>query len=51
MTEGLDGETASDVLARFLKHRGNSSVLMIAHKQQELRAADRILHLPEPRTP
>ncbi|PVB63478.1 thiol reductant ABC exporter subunit CydC [Labrenzia sp. 011] len=47
MTEGLDDETARDVLARFLKFRGNASVLMIAHKRLELEAADRILHLPE----
>ncbi|POF29050.1 thiol reductant ABC exporter subunit CydC [Roseibium marinum] len=48
MTEGLDSETARDVLSRFLQFRGNASVLMIAHKRLELDAADRILRLPEP---
>ncbi|MEL7527178.1 MAG: ATP-binding cassette domain-containing protein, partial [Pseudomonadota bacterium] len=45
MTEGLDDRTAEDVLGRFMDHRGSSSVLMIAHKQRELDAADRVLHL------
>ncbi|MEO0979331.1 MAG: thiol reductant ABC exporter subunit CydC [Pseudomonadota bacterium] len=45
MTEGLDDRTAEDVLGRFMGHRGSSSVLMIAHKQRELDAADRVLHL------
>jgi len=48
MTEGLDSETASDVLSRFLEYRGEATVLMIAHKKLELESADRILHLPEP---
>lgn len=45
MTEGLDERTAEDVLGRFIDYRGSSAVLMIAHKQRELDAADRVLHL------
>ncbi|MEM9634475.1 MAG: thiol reductant ABC exporter subunit CydC [Pseudomonadota bacterium] len=47
MTEGLDVRTANDVLTRFLEFRGESAVLMIAHKQLELNAADRVLQLPQ----
>ncbi|TYC63255.1 thiol reductant ABC exporter subunit CydC [Rhodobacterales bacterium] len=46
MTEGLDAETAADVLARFMDFRGASAVLMIAHKQLELQSADRVFQLP-----
>ncbi|MET1415215.1 thiol reductant ABC exporter subunit CydC [Roseibium sp. HPY-6] len=45
MTEGLDQETASEVLDRFFKFRGTASVLMIAHKQREIDAADRVVNL------
>jgi len=45
MTEGLDDQTAEDVLGRFVDYRGSSAVLMIAHKQRELDAADRVLYL------
>lgn len=45
MTEGLDEETASDVLDRFFAARGDAAVLMIAHKQRELDRAGRVLHL------
>ncbi|MES0808516.1 thiol reductant ABC exporter subunit CydC [Roseibium sp. SCPC15] len=47
MTEGLDAQTASDVLARFLEFRGGAAVLMIAHKKLELDAADRVVQLQE----
>ncbi|MEP3047526.1 MAG: thiol reductant ABC exporter subunit CydC [Roseibium sp.] len=46
MTEGLDEETALDVLERFLSFKGNAAVLMIAHKRLELESADRILPMP-----
>jgi ATP-binding cassette, subfamily C, bacterial CydC len=45
MTEGLDTAIAQDVLARFLEFKGEAAVLMIAHKDLELRSADRIIHL------
>jgi ATP-binding cassette subfamily C protein CydC len=47
MTEGLDAQTASDVLARFLEFRGSAAVLMIAHKKLELDAADRVVQIQE----
>lgn len=47
MTEGLDEATAEDVLARFLSFRAEAAVLMIAHKQQEIDKADRILRLTD----
>ncbi|CTQ54050.1 Lipid A export ATP-binding/permease protein MsbA [Roseibium album] len=45
MTEGLDTAIAQDVLTRFLEFKGQASVLMIAHKDLELRSADRIIHI------
>jgi ATP-binding cassette subfamily C protein CydC len=45
MTEGLDDETAEEVLDRFFAMRGDSAVLMIAHKRRELQRADRVLRL------
>ncbi len=45
MTEGLDEETAKDVLFRFSACRGDTAVLMIAHKQREIDLADKVLHL------
>lgn len=45
MTEGLDAKTAKDVLDRFFEFRGQASVLMIAHKTQEIARADRELGL------
>ncbi len=48
MTEGLDADTAEDVLNRFDAFRGEAAVLMIAHKQAEIARADRILGLTEP---
>lgn len=45
MTEGLDVDTAEDVLRRFETFRGEAGVLMIAHKTQEIDRADRILGL------
>jgi len=45
MTEGLDDETAAEVLDRFFSLRGDTAVLMIAHKRRELDRADRILRL------
>ncbi|MEP4768510.1 MAG: thiol reductant ABC exporter subunit CydC [Roseibium sp.] len=45
MTEGLDEDTASDVLERFLSFKGPAAALMIAHKRLELESADRILRL------
>jgi ATP-binding cassette subfamily C protein CydC len=48
MTEGLDAATAGDVLDRFLSYRGNSAVLMIAHRRQEMERADRVLDLTAP---
>jgi ATP-binding cassette subfamily C protein CydC len=45
MTEGLDAGTAEDVLDRFFAYRGEASVLMIAHRTQELERADRIVLL------
>jgi ATP-binding cassette subfamily C protein CydC len=47
MTEGLDDRTAEDVLNRFEAFRGDAAVLMIAHKSQEIRRADRVLGLSE----
>ena len=49
MTEGLDAETATDVLERFLSFKGQAAVLMIAHKRLELETADSILYLPSHR--
>ncbi|MHA7773108.1 thiol reductant ABC exporter subunit CydC [Roseibium sp. M-1] len=45
MTEGLDASTAADVLDRFFAFKGKASVLMIAHRQQELVRADRVVVL------
>jgi len=45
MTEGLDEETARDVLDRFFEIRGAVPVLMIAHKAQEIARADRIVEM------
>jgi ATP-binding cassette, subfamily C, bacterial CydC len=47
MTEGLDSVIAEDVLVRFLEFKGDAAVLMIAHKNLELRTADRIIHMSE----
>ncbi len=44
-TEGLDASTAADVLAGFQSFRGSAAVLMIAHKPEEVAAADRVLRL------
>ena len=44
-TEGLDASTAADVLAGFRSFRGSAAVLMIAHKPEEVAAADRVLRL------
>lgn len=49
MTEGLDTATAADVLERFFSFRGKAAVLMIAHKRQELQAADQVLFMPRRR--
>lgn len=45
MTEGLDEDTAQDVLACFLAHRNGAAVLLIAHKARELEIADRVIAL------
>jgi len=45
MTEGLDEETAEEVLDRFFACRGAAAVLMIAHKKRELARADGVLTL------
>jgi len=45
MTDGLDEQTAQDVLDRFEDFRGDAGVLMIAHKQMEIARADRVLGL------
>ncbi|MBO6758918.1 MAG: thiol reductant ABC exporter subunit CydC [Roseibium sp.] len=47
MTEGLDRQTAEDVLDRFFAFRGEAAVLMVAHKAQEVVRADRVLRMSE----
>ncbi|MTI42836.1 ATP-binding cassette subfamily C protein CydC [Roseibium hamelinense] len=47
MTEGLDNETANDVLDRFFSFKGDAAVLMIAHKPQEVARADRQVRLAD----
>ncbi|EFO30485.1 ABC transporter, CydDC-E family, permease/ATP-binding protein CydC [Roseibium sp. TrichSKD4] len=47
LTEGLDPDTAEDVLARFFAFKGEAAVLMIAHKASEIARADRVLALTE----
>ena len=44
-TEGLDRETALEVLDRFRRFKRDAAVLMIAHKADEIAAADRVIHL------
>ncbi len=45
LTEGLDDDTAAEVLQTFARIRGNTPVLMISHRTREMREANRILKL------
>ncbi|MCR4269370.1 amino acid ABC transporter ATP-binding/permease protein [Nitratireductor sp. ZSWI3] len=42
-TEGLDGETARDVIARVEKHASGKTMLIATHIRREAEGADRIL--------
>ncbi|MBB2776534.1 UNVERIFIED_ORG: ATP-binding cassette subfamily C protein CydC [Comamonas terrigena] len=44
-TEGLDGPTAEDVLARLTRHAGGRTVLIATHLRREARLAERIVEL------
>ncbi len=44
-TEGLDGATASDVLARLARHAGGRTLLIATHLRREALLADRLLVL------
>ncbi|AAK89341.1 amino acid ABC transporter ATP-binding/permease protein [Agrobacterium fabrum] len=49
VTEGLDGETARDVLGRLFARVEGKTVLMITHNRREAEFADRIIVLREGR--
>lgn len=49
VTEGLDGETARDVLGRLFAKAEGKTVLMITHNRREAEFADRIIVLKEGR--
>ncbi|WP_421403376.1 thiol reductant ABC exporter subunit CydC [Agrobacterium fabrum] len=49
VTEGLDGETARDVLGRLFARAEGKTVLMITHNRREAEFADRIIVLREGR--
>jgi ATP-binding cassette subfamily C protein CydC len=42
-TEGLDGPTAEDVLARMARHAGGRTLLIATHQCREARLADRLV--------
>jgi ATP-binding cassette subfamily C protein CydC len=49
VTEGLDGETARDVLGRLFARAKGKTVVMITHNRREAEFADRIIVLKEGR--
>nr|WP_245303287.1 ATP-binding cassette domain-containing protein [Agrobacterium sp. LY4] len=49
VTEGLDGETARDVLTRLFARAQRKTVVMITHNRREAEFADRIIVLKEGR--
>ncbi|WP_174021685.1 amino acid ABC transporter ATP-binding/permease protein [Agrobacterium fabrum] len=49
VTEGLDGETARDMLGRLFARAEGKTVLMITHNRREAEFADRIIVLREGR--
>lgn len=49
VTEGLDGETARDVLGRLFARAEGKTVVMITHNRREAEFADRIIVLREGR--
>ncbi|MGG2474025.1 ATP-binding cassette domain-containing protein, partial [Rhizobium sp. BR5] len=49
VTEGLDGETARDVLARLFSRAEGKTVVMITHNRREAEFADRIIVLKDGR--
>jgi ATP-binding cassette subfamily C protein CydC len=49
VTEGLDGETARDVLARLFASAEGRTVVVITHNRREAEFADRIVVLKEGR--
>lgn len=49
VTEGLDGETARDVLGRLFARAQGKTVVMITHNRREVEFADRIIVLKEGR--
>ncbi|MCZ4431382.1 amino acid ABC transporter ATP-binding/permease protein [Agrobacterium sp. SOY23] len=49
VTEGLDGETARDVLGRLFAKAAGKTVFMITHNRREAEFADRIIVLKEGR--
>ena len=46
-TSGLDAAAQEEVLAAIALLRGRRSVLLVTHRQEPLRIADRVLHLGE----
>ncbi|WP_343591599.1 thiol reductant ABC exporter subunit CydC [Paracidovorax wautersii] len=48
-TEGLDGATAADVLARLARHAGRRTVLIATHLRREALLADRLIVLAQGR--
>jgi len=48
-TEGLDGATATDVLARLARHAGRRTVLIATHLRREALLADRLIVLAQGR--
>ncbi len=49
VTEGLDGETARDVLGRLFARAEGKTIVMITHNRREAEFADRIIMLREGR--
>ena len=49
VTEGLDGETARDVLTRLFARAEGKTVVMITHNRREAEFADRIIVLKDGR--
>ncbi|KJF74990.1 amino acid ABC transporter ATP-binding/permease protein [Agrobacterium arsenijevicii] len=49
VTEGLDGETARDVLGRLFARADGKTVVMITHNRREAEFADRIIMLKDGR--
>nr|WP_295985203.1 thiol reductant ABC exporter subunit CydC [uncultured Agrobacterium sp.] len=49
VTEGLDGETARDVLSRLFARAEGKTVVMITHNRREAEFADRIIMLKDGR--